>query len=114
MEANLILIAPIVSALLTILLWAIFQHNTWSRKFSRAIFWSALAAVAIYILAFVASLIGDKLHGPADSFAWSPVYIVTWPMLLFGWFISVATFLIAVIGAIIGTVLRERKRSRTP
>ncbi len=108
MKVTIILLAPLIFAALGLLMWAAFRKRGWNNTFARLILWCSIISLTIYVAGYAASLIGDKIHGPADSFDWSPVYFVTLPMMFGGWWLS----LLACVAAIVGVITRYLKRGR--
>ena len=111
MKTTIILLAPLICSALSLLIWAIFLRKGRNRAFSIFILWCTVIAAAIYIVGFAASLIGDRIHGPADSFDWSPVYIVTLPMMFGGWWASLINLIEAIVGAIVIHLKRNKHGS---
>jgi hypothetical protein len=108
MKTTIILLAPLVFSVLSLLVWAIFLRKLKSRAFPKFILWCTGIAAAFYIVGFIASLIGDRIHGPADSFDWSPVYYVTLPLMFGGWAASLINLIEATVGAIILHIKEKR------
>ena len=114
MKAEVTVFAPLAFAGMSYLLWLGYREDKWRPRFAKMIIRATVIALGMYVVSFVASLIGDKIHGPRDSFDWSPVYVVTLPMMFIGWFGTLTTLIVAAIGAIVGSVSATRNRSSEP
>ena len=89
MKLNLILLSPVIFSLMAIIIWAGFRRIGWSRRTSILIITLAASALLLYVLGFIASLIGDRLyHGSGEPFDWGPHYVITTPMMLIGFFLA--------------------------
>ena len=96
------------------LLWLGYREDKWKPRFAKLVIRITAIAVGMYIASVVASIIGDRIHGPADSFDWSPIYVLTLPMMFLGWFGTLIIFFVATIGAVAGSISAKRKRSSEP
>ena len=93
---------------LTLVIGVFLRKKGWNDSFSKATFWCATASLTLFVTGFVASVIGDKIHGSGNSFDWSPVYVITLPMMIVGWCLSVLNFTLAIIALVTKFVKRGR------
>lgn len=103
--------APLILGPLGLLMWATHKKKGWNTTISWLIFGTSTLSMTLYVAGFAVSLLGDKIHGPADSFDWSPVYVVTWPMMLGGWWLSLLSFCAALFGTIVSFLKRAKQGS---
>jgi len=106
-----ILLAPEMFAVASIGFWVLFRNNGWSRTFSTIILYGTLGALTAYVAGHVGSLIGDRVYGGKEQFAWGKHYVVTLPLMAIGWLTSAGLFLTTVIG-VVSTHLKRDKRYR--
>ena len=68
-----------------------------------------IIAMTLYAVGYVASIIGDRLYkGSGEQFDTGPHYIVTYPMLLAGFFLAPASILVTTAGGIITRIKKRR------
>lgn len=108
MKAILLLLAPLFFSVLSLLAWALFLRKARRRTFPRFVLWCTVVSASIYIAGFAASLFGDWIHGPADSWHVCPIYGVALPLMIGGWWAS----LINLIEATVGTILLHAREKR--
>jgi hypothetical protein len=112
MMVTLLILAPAILAVLSAAMWFVFRRNGWSRPLSLTILIGTIASVSLYMAGYVGSLIGDRVYGGGEQFAWGRHYAVTLPLMLAGWLGSLGFFIAAVVGSVLTLALRNRRRQR--
>ena len=108
MSTTVIMFSPFIFGLLSIAVWAAFARCGWTRRTALILLSIPIIAMTLYAVGYVASIIGDRLYkGSGEQFDTGPHYIVTYPMLLAGFFLAPASILVTTAG---GIITRIRKR----